>query len=80
MALKYKLETFINKITSPVVLEYNGEVQKFPNGAAAYEQDFAKYMIVDEVKIVGDKICIVLKENDRINDVTWFGEEQANFF
>lgn len=80
MALKYKLETFIKKITSPVVLEYNGEVQEFPNGAAAYEQDFAKYMIVDEVKIVGDKICIVLKENDRINDVTWFGEEQANFF
>ena len=80
MALKYTLETFIKKITSPVVLEYNGEVQEFPNGAAAYEQDFAKYMIVDEVKIVGDKICIVLKENDRINDVTWFGEEQANFF
>ena len=80
MALKYKLETFIKKITSPVVIEHNGEVLEFPNGTAAYEQEFAKYMVVDEVKILDNKICIVLKENDRINDVTWFGEEQANFF
>ena len=80
MALKYKLETFIKKITSPVVIEYNGEVLEFPNGTAAYEQEFAKYMVVDEVKMLDNKICIVLKENDRINDVTWFGEEQANFF
>ena len=80
MALTYKLESFIKKITAPVVIDYNGVVMEFPNGAAAYEQDYSKYLLVDEVKVTEVKVCLVLKENDRINDVTWCGEEQATFF
>lgn len=78
--MTYRLESFIKKITAPVVIEYNGEVQEFPNGTAAYESSYDKPLIVDEVKTVGDKICIVLKDSDRVNDVTWCGEEQATFF
>ena len=78
--MTYKLESFIKKITSPVVIEYNGKLQEFPNGAAAYENDYVKYLLVDEVKITGNKICLVLKENEKANDITWCGEEQATFF
>ena len=80
MAMKYKLEPFVQKITSPVIAEYDGVVQEFPNGAAAYEQTYSKYLLVDEVKISDGKICLVLKENERMNDTTWCGEEQVEFF
>ncbi len=80
MALTYKLESFIKKITAPVVIEYNGDVHEFTNGAAAYEQNYSKYLFVEEIKIQDDKICLVLKENERKNDTTWCGEEQATFF
>ena len=80
MALTYKLESFIKKITSPVAIEYNGEVQEYPNGTAAYEQDYPEYLLVDEVKCVDGKIRLVLKENEKKNDITWCGEEQATFF
>ena len=80
MDLTYKLDSFIKKISSPVVIDYNGELLEFPNGAAAYAHDFTKYMMVDEVRVADDKICLVLKENERANDVTWCGEEQATFF
>ena len=80
MALTYKLESFIKKITSPVVIEYNGEVQEFPNGSAAYEQDYSEYLLVDEIKSVDGKVRLVLKENEKKNDITWCGEEQATFF
>ena len=80
MALTYKLESFIKKIISPVVIEYNGEMQEFSNGSAAYEQDNPKYLLVDEVKNVDSKIRLVLKENEKRNDVTWCKEETATFF
>ena len=78
--MTYKLESFIEKITSPVLVEYNGEMQEFPNGASAYAQTYSKYLFVKEMKVVNGKICLVLKENDRENDSTWCGEEQATFF
>ena len=80
MALTYKLESFIKKIISPVVIEYNGEVQEFPNGSEAYEQDYSEYLLVDEIKSVDGKVRLVLKENEKKNDITWCGEEQATFF
>lgn len=80
MALTYKLESFIKKITSPVVVEYDGKVQEFPNGAAVYEQDYTECLIVDEIKAVEKSVCIVLKKNDLINDDTWCDKETATFF
>ena len=78
--MTYRLESFIKRITSPVVIEHNGEVQEFPNGEAAYEQSYSQYLFVDEIKVQDGKICLVLKENERKNDTTWCGEEQATFF
>lgn len=79
MDLTYKLESFIEKISSPVLLEYNGETLKFPNGAAAREHFFDKYLLVSDIQAHGNKIHMILKENDRWNDTNWCGEEQVVF-
>lgn len=79
MVLTYKLESFIEKISSPVLLEYNGETLKFQNGAAAREHFFDKYLLVSDIKICGDKIHLILKENDIMNDTNWCGDEQITF-
>ena len=79
MAMKYKLESFVQKITSPVVVEYDGDVQEFTDGKSAYEQDYFKCIIIDEIAAINGKIRLVLKTNDNTNDVSWT-DSDVSFF
>ncbi len=55
-------------------------MEKCLDGNAAYEQSFDKYYAISEICSKDSKVYVVLKESDRLNDVTWCGEEQATFF
>jgi hypothetical protein len=80
MALTYKLDSVLKKITSPVILEIGDSTEEYPDGNAAYEQSFDKYYAISEICSKDSKVYVVLKEFDRLNDVTWCCEEQATFF
>lgn len=80
MALTYKLDSVFKKITSPVILEIGDAMEEYPDGNAAYEQSFDKHFAISEICSKDSKVYVVLKEFDRLNDVTWCGEEQATFF
>lgn len=80
MALTYKLDAVLKKITSPVILVIGDVTMEYSDGNAAYEQSFDKYYTISEICTKDSKVCVVLKECDRTNDVTWCGEEQASFF
>ena len=80
MALTYKLDSVLKKITSPVLLVIGDVTTEYLNGNAAYEQTIDKCYTISEICIKDNKVCVILKESDRVNDVTWCGEEQATFF
>ena len=80
MALTYKLDSVLKKITSPVLLIIGDVEKEYPNGNSAYEQSFDKCYSISGICIKDNKVCVILMERDRVNDVTWCGEEQATFF
>ncbi|WP_157865506.1 hypothetical protein [Ruminococcus albus] len=80
MALTYKISSFVKNITSPVIVLIGNKETEFQNGSAAYEKSYDKNYLVAEIRAKDNKVCIVLKENDKTNDINWIGEEQASFF
>ena len=80
MALTYKLDAILKKITSPVILVIGDATTEYPSGNAAYKQSYDKNYTISEICTKNNKVCVVLVERDRINDITWCGEEQASFF
>jgi len=64
MALTYKLESFVKKISSPIVLEYNGEGQEFINGSEAYEHNYSKKYSIKAMYAKGNKIIVEVETTD----------------
>lgn len=79
--MTYKLQEFISKITSPVVLLIDGEERfYFENGDKAYQGEYDKNYLVSDIRAQEDKVYITLIENTKINDTNWCGEEEVSFF
>ena len=80
MGMTYKIESFVRKITVPVVLEFDGTIQEFADGTEVYEYVFSKYMCVDEIKAEEGKVVLILKEKTDQLKCNWCGDEQQTFF
>ena len=78
--MKYRLNPSINKIISSIILIYDEQEVEFASGKDAADTEFDKNYIVKSLFAQDDKIVIVLKENDAVNNTNWVGEEQVSFF
>lgn len=78
--MTYKLDPSVAKITSRILLISNGTEKVYENGEQLADADFDKYYLIESISIKDDMIAVKLKENDRINDTNWCGEEQVSFF
>lgn len=79
--MTYKIQEFVSKISSPIVLLIDGQERfYFENGNKAYQADYDKYYLVSEIRAQADKVYITLIENTKINDTNWCGEQEVSFF
>ena len=79
--MTYKLRSDINKISSPVTILFDGMEFEYKDGRTAVDElVLEKNALVDNVYCRDNRIVIVLKENDMINNTNWCGEEQISFF
>ena len=78
--MTYRVEQWVRKITSPVMVRIGDENIKMADGKQLAERSFDRSYLISEVSALDDMILIVLVENDKVNDITWVGEEQASFF
>ena len=78
--MTYRIEQWVRKITSPVMVKIGDENIKMADGKQLAERSFDRSYLISEVRALDDMILIVLVENDKTNDITWVGEEQASFF
>ena len=74
----YKLERFVERITSPVVVAFGDNEVEYADGRTLSEQNFEKYWLVDSISVRNSKIVLVMKENKNINNVEWIGEEAVD--
>ena len=78
--MTYSLPEIIGKINGPVILVIDGQETVFADGSAAVQQKYEKWYLVEKMFVRNDEIVVCLKENDKINDTDWCGEERASFF
>ena len=78
--MTYKIEQFVSKITSPVIVKTGDENLTFNNGTELAEHTFDRKYLVTDINTDGTNIVLTLVENERVNDINWVGEEQAGFF
>ena len=78
--MTYRVEQFVRKISSPIVVKIGIEEMQFKNGSELAEYKFDRSFVISDINIDRKNIIISLAENDHINDTNWLGEEQAGFF
>lgn len=78
--MTYRVEQWVRKITSPIIVEYNHQTLCFDNGKGLAEYAFEHSVTIGNVMAKDKSIYIMVLDNDRVNDTNWVGEEQAEFF
>ncbi|SFB66266.1 hypothetical protein [Ruminococcus albus] len=77
--MTYRVEQFVRKISSPVIVKYGDTEREFKSGEELANYDFDRNVVVTDVSADGNKIIITLVENARVNETNWVGEEQTYF-
>ena len=77
--MTFKLNPQLRLIKAPVILVVDGDEYRYPDGEAVAALDFDKRYVIDHISARDNAVVVVLKINDRVNDMTWVGEEAVSF-
>ena len=78
--MTYRIEQFVRKISSPIIVKFDGKETMFANGetlAASFTSD--KPISIRSIKAANDAVILELMKNELINDTSWSDADQ-NFF
>ena len=78
--MTYRIEQFVRKIESPVTVKIGENCSQYVDGKSLAEAEFSEQMSIIKISAKDNKVIIELVKNDKVNDVNWIGEEQADFF
>lgn len=70
--MTYKLESFIEKISSPVVCVFGSHTVEYVNGKFLSSQIFDRFWLVEEIMSQNGRIVLKMKENDKIKNLESF--------
>ena len=77
--MSYKFDEPIYKITSPIVLRFEGKEQEFDDPQEAHKAEFDKRVIVDTIEAENGKIVFNPVENTHYLDASW-SDKPVNVF
>ena len=77
--LTYKLNPELRLIKVPVILVVAGEEHSYPDGESLTALEFENRYLIDSISARDSTVIVTLKENDRVNEITWVGEEAVSF-
>lgn len=78
--MTYRVEQFVRKIKSPVIVKIGENCLQYSDGMSLADAEFSEQMSIINISAEDNKVIIELVKNNRVNDVNWIGEEQADFF
>lgn len=77
--MTYKLEPWVGKISSSVIVTFpDGTSRRYVGGGAVVDDVFECHYVVDKIAAVSGEIALILK-NVEIAGSNWIGEEQSEF-
>ncbi len=77
--MTFKLNPQMRLIKAPVILVVDGEERCYPDGEALAKMEFDKQYVIDSISARDGTVVVTLKINNRVNDITWIGEEAVSF-
>lgn len=77
--MTFKLNPQLRLIKAPILLVVDGEERSYPDGESLTELEFDQRYVIDAISARDCSILVTLKINDRVNDITWIGEEAVSF-
>ena len=75
ISMTYKLESFIEKIVSPVICVFDGKEVEYADGKDLARHVFDRYWLAESINATDGKLILRMKENKNTNSVDWIGEE-----
>ena len=73
--MTYRLENFIEKITTPIICVFDGKEVEYADGKDLTSRSFERYWLVDSINVTDGKLVLKMKENKNTNTIDWIGEE-----
>ena len=77
--MKFKIDSGVMRIVSPIVLIIDGQEQRFENGAALADYEFDKRYSIESISAKGDIIYLSAKEGVSSPSSDWT-KEKVSFF
>lgn len=77
--MKFKIDSGVKKINSPIVLLIDGQEQRFENGADLADYEFDKRYSIESITAKDDIIYLSLQEGESFLSSDWTKEEVSFF-
>ena len=77
--MTYTLEAFVEKIDSPVIVDYKGKEMIFHGGKDAIASTWPEKMHIISICARNGNVVLKMEQVDPMPKMTWVGEE-ANLF
>ncbi len=61
--MTYRLENFIEKITTPVICVFDGKEYEYTDGSSLVKESFDIFWMVGDIKIRDNKVVLVMKHH-----------------
>lgn len=77
--MKFKIDSGVKKINSPIVLLIDGQEQRFENGAVLADYEFDKRYSIESITAKDDVIYLSVQEGVSLPSSDW-AKEEVSFF
>lgn len=77
--MKFKIDSEVRKITSPIVLNIGGKEQNYENGSVLSDYEFDKRYVIESISAKGDLVYITVAEGQDIPSTEWTKKEVSFF-
>ena len=77
--MKFKIDSGVKKINSPIVLLIDGQEQRFENGAVLADSEFDKRYNIESISAKDDIIYLSVQEGASLPSSDW-EKEEVSFF
>lgn len=77
--MTYRVEQFVRKIKSPVIVRIGDDSIDFADGEKLAEASFCDPIIIDSIIAEDNRIIIQIAKNELINDTNWTDDNKSFF-
>ncbi len=77
--MSYRIDYFVEKIISPVVLQTENDRKEYENGEMLYKESFSEPYLVERISVENGSIVLYAVKNVEYNETNWSDKKVSLF-